>query len=30
MVTKKPMDYKSLSKGIVVQGKNTSPQVYPT
>jgi len=30
MVPRKPMVYESLSKGLVVQGKDASPPVHPT
>jgi hypothetical protein len=29
-VTKKPMICENLSKGLIVQKKNASPQVHPT
>jgi hypothetical protein len=29
MVTRKPMVYESLSKGLIMQGENLSPPVHP-
>jgi hypothetical protein len=30
MITRKPMVCENLGKGLVVQGKNTSPPIHPT